>query len=141
MTYRYKIGIDPGIKCGVSKWDSKEGNFQFVSSTKLYDLFTILYVNCDNKSDTIVYIENPNTWVPFNGGRAVDSSRLQGAGAVKQTFKHIVEFLEDRKIPYHTTRLQGGLKKKTSAWFRMQTKWHSPTDEHGRDAALLVWKR
>lgn len=148
--YRYYIGIDPGIKTGLAVWNSEENKFQFVETWSLHKLFRIIGMFIRDfraENDCLVFIENPNTFIPFKRikGKRIPKERIdgakQGAGAVKQTFKHIIEFLEDNKIPYQTTRLQGGLKKKSSDWFKQQTGWKERTDEHGRDSALLVWQR
>lgn len=140
-SYRYKIGIDPGIKSGWASWDCIDKEFKVVKTMKLWEIFRALG-SPFHFDDTMVYIENPNTFIPFkNVPREEIDARKQGAGACKQTFKHIIEFLEDHNIPYQTTRLQGGLKKKSAQWFREQTKWEERTDEHGRDAALIVWGR
>jgi len=91
-------------------------------------------------NDIEVFIENPNTWVGFKGKKGNDA-RLQGAGAVKQTYRHIVEFLEDYAIPYTPTKLQGNLKKVSRDYFSKVTGYTDRTNEHARDAAMIVFKR
>lgn len=136
----YYIGIDPGINCGFAVQNKRTGKLSTVESKKLHEMFeTILSMQPMGVS---VFIENPNTWVPFkNVSREVTEMKRAGAGAVKQTFKHIIEFLEDNNIPYQTTRLQGNMKKMKSDKFKQMTGWDKPTNEHGRDAACLVWGR
>ncbi len=131
------VGIDPGIKSGYAALNKSTHKLIEVQTLKLFELFEAL--NSCPKDRTTVYIENPNTYIPF-GGKKI-AAQQQGAGAVKQTFKHIIEFLEDRKLKYITTKLQGTLKKKKADWFKEQTGWEGSTNEHGRDAALLIWGR
>jgi hypothetical protein len=138
---RYIIGIDPGIVCGFAVQEN--GKLINVSSCKLHKLFYALKNDLRlTNNNILVYIENPNTWVPFkNVSREVMEMKRAGAGAVKQTYKHIIEFLEDNSITYHPTRLQGNYKKVTAKWFKQQTGWDKPTNEHGRDAGMLIFGR
>lgn len=136
----YLIGIDPGIVCGVAVIGRSDGKFSTVQSCKLHELFELILAL--QPSGTFVYIENPNTWVPFRKlAPGVAEMRRSGAGAVKQSYKHIIEFLEDNGIEYRHTRLQGNYKKVTAEWFRNQTGWAGKTNEHGRDAAMLIFGR
>ena len=130
------IGIDPGIVSGIAVWDSLNGWFDMIDSMAIHELFDKLKFYHEFYA-VIVYIENPNTWVPF-GGKS-DPMRLQGAGAVKQTFKHILEFMEDKGIDFRPTKLQGTMKKVKSEYFKKLTGYQGKTNEHGRDAAMLVF--
>lgn len=138
--YDFYIGIDPGINCGIAIWCSFDKSFDDISTLKLHKVFMMILSY--PPQNIIVYIENPNTFVPFGKvSREEIDARRQGAGSVKQTFKHIIEFLEDHKIDYVKTRLQGGMKKMKAENFKRQTGWDKSTDEHGRDAAMLVYGR
>jgi predicted RNase H-like nuclease (RuvC/YqgF family) len=136
------VGIDPGIHCGYAVWDKAAQQFRAVGSYQLWELFQELFqLNDDVGEALIVHIENPNTFIPFRGTAQKEHDfRAQGAGAVKQTYKHIIEFLDAHKIEYVTRKLQGSLKKVSSEYFKKHTGWKLPTNEHGRDAAMLVWK-
>lgn len=134
------IGIDPGIICGIAVLNTATRKFSSVQSSRLHELFELIYAL--QPSGIFVLIENPNTWFPFkNVAPGVAEMRRAGAGAVKQTYKHIIEFLEDNSIEYRSIRLQGNYKKVSAEWFRNQTGWDGKTNEHGRDAAMLVWGR
>lgn len=140
IKYDYLIGIDPGIVCGLAIISKSDGKFFMVKSCKLHELFELLLAV--QTSEILVYIENPNTWVPFRKlAPGVAEMRRAGAGAVKQTYKHIIEFLDDNGMEYHSTRLQGNYKKVKADWFRKQTGWNGKTNEHGRDAAMLIFGR
>jgi hypothetical protein len=137
-SYRYAVGIDPGINCGFAIYDRQLAELTHCCSLSLHELFDTLKAWRTNSIE--VFIENPKTWVSFGGKKASDA-RLQGAGAVKQTYRHIVEFLEDYAIPYKPTKLQGNLKKVSHDYFIKLTNYDSKTNEHGRDAAMIVFKR
>jgi len=137
MTPDYVIGIDPGMNNGYAVWNPNTKQLESVCSVPLFRLFD--FINQLNKIYTLkVRIENPNTWVPFKGTKQ-DNSRLQGAGSVKQTYRHIIEFLEDQKIEYATVKLQGTMKKMKQDKFKQYTGWNKVTNEHGRDGAMLVY--
>lgn len=137
---KHLIGIDPGINCGFAETDIY-GNLTRVTTLKLWILYAHLMNFTETfKENVIIRIEDPNTWKLFKGQKH-NASRLQGVGGVKQTYKHIIEFLEDNGFQYENTRIQGNYKKLTSAKFKEITGWDKPTNEHGRDAAMLVWGR
>lgn len=136
------IGIDPGVKVGFAAWNRHKKQFLTVDTCKMHTVLIRIKNAWDNHDIHMVYIEDPNTYIPF---RDVPSSKqtakLQGAGSVKRSFSVIAEMLDEYKIPYTKTRLQKGLKKTTAKFFKQQTGWQGTTDEHGRDAAFLVWQR
>lgn len=137
-SYRYAIGIDPGMNNGFAIYDRQLAEITHCTSLPLHVLFDTL--KSWQKNDIEVFIENPNTWIGFKGKKA-DNARLQGAGAVKQTYRHIVEFLDDYAIPYTPTKLQGNLKKVSRDYFSKVTGYNDRTNEHARDAAMIVFKR
>ena len=137
-SFRYAVGIDPGMHNGFAIYDRQLAVITHCNSMPLHVLFDTLKAWKIN--DIEVFIENPNTWVGFKGKKGNDA-RLQGAGAVKQTYRHIVEFLEDYGIPYTPTKLQGNLKKVSRDYFAKVTGYKDRTNEHARDAAMIVFKR
>lgn len=138
MREKIYIGIDPGIVSGFAIWQPKAKVLENVDSFKLHQLFSKLET-LNAKFDMRVFVENPNTWIGFYGKS--EPSRLQGAGAVKQTYKHIIEFLADNKIDYTPTKLQGNMKKVKSELFKQITGYQGTTNEHGRDAAMIVFDK
>lgn len=130
------IGIDPGIVSGFAIYDQQLKQLTKVTSFKLFQLFE--EIASIQGGDVFVRIENPNTWFGFKG--KADPARLQGAGAVKQTFKHTIEFLEFFKVEYQTVSLHSAQKKVNSDNFKRTTGWNKATNEHGRDAAMLCFQ-
>jgi len=139
LKFRNAIGIDCGINNGLAIWDTVIKEFVYLKTVDLHLLFEIVKVYSETK-DSHVFIENPNTWVKFKG-TTNSNSRLQGAGAVKQTYKHIVQFLEYQSIPFTPTRLQGTFKKLSQETFKNITKYDKSTNEHSRDAGMLVFNK
>jgi hypothetical protein len=135
---RYAIGIDPGMNNGFAIYDRQLAQITHCTCLPLHVLFDTL--KSWQKNGIEVFIENPNTWISF-GSKKKSDARLQGAGAVKQTYRHIVEFLDDYEIAYTPTKLQGNLKKVSRDYFAKITGYTDKTNEHGRDAAMIVFKR
>lgn len=139
MKERIYIGIDPGIVSGFAIWQPKSKVLENVDSFKLHQLFSKLET-LNAKFDMRVFVENPNTWIQFRGTKP-NASQQQGAGGVKQTYKHIIEFLADNKIDYTPTKLQGNMKKVKSGLFKKITGYQGATNEHGRDAAMIIFDK
>jgi hypothetical protein len=136
--HRFAIGIDPGIECGFAIFDRVEKKLIACKSMELWELFESLQQWKDNGIQ--VYIENPSTWLKFRKTTDKEAAQaLQGAGAVKQSFKHITQYLDHLCIVYVTTKLQGTLKKVGKDKFALYTKWKGNSNQHGRDAALMVF--
>lgn len=135
---RYCIGLDPGIITGFAIFDRNIKELIAVSSHPLFAVYTLL--DDWKHADIEVFIENPNTWIQFSSTED-SNARKQGAGAVKQTYKHLIEFLEDRNIKFTPIKLQGTMKKVNSIKFKLYTKWAGSSNCHSRDASLMVYNR
>ena len=70
-----------------------------------------------------------------------DPKRAQGAGSVKRDSKIWADFLADLGCPTLAVKPQKGGTKWTAEQFAKLTGWKARTNEHGRDAALLIWGR
>lgn len=133
------IGIDPGTKTGLAVYNGSE--LTIVETMKLHEALLWVHglLKYQNHKEILVVCENPNTWIPFKGN--TDSrAKAQGAGSVKRDFAIWKEFCEAYQIPFRAVRLQGTIKKITAEQFKQITGWMLITSEHGRDAAMLVFK-
>lgn len=130
-----KIGIDPGTHTGIAIWDSSERKFTCVETLDIDDA---LFMVADVKRNFALYIENPNTFVPFRDDVAV---RKQGAGSIKRDFAIWKRFAEKRKIRLYEISLHKSLKKLDAKTFWRLTGWSGKTSVHARDAAMLVFNR
>lgn len=136
---KYVLGIDPGIHVGIAIYNRTTESLEVVTSKELHQAFDILK-HWHSNSSIEVFIENPNTWIGF-GSKSSSDARLQGAGAVKQTYKHLVEFMEHYDISFTPTKLQGTMKKVDAKYFEQLTGWKGSSNSHGRDASLLCFKK
>lgn len=133
-----KIGIDPGVNTGIAVWDSKQKMFLAINTYK-HKLHSALYYIDNLRLYTPIEIvcENPNTFIPYNA--KASQERRQGAGSVKRDFSFWKDYAEDMGIKFTATRLQGSLKKLSKETFVKYTSWKGKVDEHGIDAAMLVF--
>jgi hypothetical protein len=74
----------------------------------------------------------------FDNGYA---EALQGAGSIKRDCTIWADYLASLGVPYVNVKPAAGATKWTAERFAKFTGWHGRTNEHGRDAALLVLGR
>lgn len=132
---RYFIGIDVGTHTGVAVWDKSEKRFVEIQTTSILKAMEI--VKKYEKIDIVqVRLEDARKRKWFgDSGR----ERLQGAGSVKRDCVIWEEFLNDRKIPYMLIAPKNNNTKLSSESFKKITGYSGRTNEHTRDAAMLVF--
>lgn len=132
---RYFIGIDVGTHTGVAVWDKSEKRFVKIQTTTILKAMEI--VKNYEKSDIVqVRLEDARKRKWFgDSGR----ERLQGAGSVKRDCVIWEEFLNDRKIPYMLVAPKNNSTKLSAESFKNITGYKGRTNEHTRDAAMLVY--
>lgn len=64
---------------------------------------------------------------------------LQGAGSIKRDCHIWEDFLKDNNITYQAVGPLNGLTKLSSEVFQKVTGWTQQTNNHARDAAMLVY--
>ena len=131
------IGIDPGTKTGVAVWDNECGYFHEITTTGIFKALQMV-LRMATYETAHLFIEDPNTWKPFGKDA---TNKLQGAGSIKRDFAIWKEFCEDHNISMTPIKLQGTAKKLKADFFQQLTKHKGRTDQHGRDAAMLVFNR
>jgi len=138
------IGIDPGSKTGLAVWRPKIQKFEDVTAGKIHDIMNRVYIlafeAACNKARIVLFCENPNTFVPFKGNNSFKAT-AQGAGSIKRDFAIWRDFCEEHEIPFIPVRLQKHQKKMTAEEFQKLTGYEHRTNVHGRDAAMMVWKK
>lgn len=128
------IGIDPGTNTGVAIWDSAKQKLLQVTSMKILEAMNLIRQH----PSAVVYIEDARqrTWFG-NKGKEV----LQGAGSIKRDCQIWQEFLEANEITHYWVAPKDNRTKLSSAQFKAYTGYTGKTNEHGRDSAMLVFKR
>lgn len=138
MSNKILIGIDPGVKTGLAVWDVIGNKITVVTSFGIIDALesVLTTIKIYNKESLLVYIENPNLR-KWYGPRA--SQKQQGAGSIKRDYAIWLEFLQHHSIAYQEVAPKNVLTKLDAKTFASLTGWQGKTNEHSRDAAMLVY--
>lgn len=128
------VGIDPGKHTGLAAWDVTLQQLLEVKSLLIHQAMRqVLSVR-----PALVIFEDARQrgWLGPDKGRA----QLQGAGSIKRDSTIWEDFLIDERLPYIAHRPSVGATKWKTEQFARMTKWCKPTNEHARDAAMLIWQ-
>lgn len=132
---RYFIGIDAGTHTGVAIWDKQEKMFVKIVTTSILKAIDIVRkYNIEDEVQVRIEDARKRNWFG-NSGR----ERLQGAGSVKRDCAIWEEFLNDEKIPYMLIAPKNNSTKMSADSFSRLTGYSGRTNEHNRDAAMLVF--
>lgn len=131
------IGIDVGVKTGIALYDTKSKELIAVKTLKIHQAFDLVKRQfAINSSNLEVYFEDARQRKWFgNSGR----EKLQGAGSVKRDSGIWEDFLTDYGIRFHMIPPKRNTTKLNAKIFERMTKYSKQTNEHGRDAAMLVF--
>ena len=134
-----KIGIDTGVHTGFAL--SVDGKLVRVESLKIHKAMEIvsewaaLHKNGDVKLMVRFEDARLRKWIPQIKGKEV----LQGVGSVKRDAGIWEDFLRDLGVPFEMVAPKNNITKLSADSFRKITGWQSKTNEHSRDAAMLVF--
>lgn len=137
------IGIDPGMHTGLAVWDTSSRQFLDIRCSGIVSAMDYLDDIAYNRGIGLVVFEDARqrTWIPREKDLAQVKGRAMGAGSVKRDCSIWQEWCEARSIQYIASRPKTGMTKLTDAYFRGITGYDRRTNEHGRDAAMLVFQR
>ena len=130
------IGIDPGHTTGYAEWCLDARKLIDVRSGRIDEVMEHVLMRASIANRVIFEDARLRKWL---GGKGIEA--LQGAGSIKRDCTIWAEFLGARNIPYHAIAPQKGATKWAAPTFAKATGWLPRTNEHGRDAALLVYGR
>lgn len=149
MTRTVYIGIDPGIHTGFALWDAKLGKLElqtldFWQTVDAIHNANALY-NDGVHVKLVVVIEAAwkinTTYGRYNGqsGERGIQRIARNAGENHAHGKLIVEFCKRNGV--EALLITPNKRKMDAAQFALLTKHPGRTNEHVRDAAMLVWGR
>lgn len=137
------LGIDPGTSTGFALWDSLELKFSRVTSYPVHVALREVETLAGTLPDLAVVFEDARRRQWFGRMDAQQAkygaSVREGAGAAKRDASIWEDFLLDLHIAYQARTPAAGCTKWTAQYFRNATKWEERTNEHGRDAGVLVF--
>lgn len=146
---RVYIGIDTGTHTGVAVWNGK--TFLLVETMAIHKAMEVVKAYADKAkmsgSSLLVRVEDPRqrTWFGTERmSREQERNRLQGVGSVKRDASVWDDYLKDlcdtkANIRYEMVAPKHNVTKLTGDRFKAITKWQGRTNEHNRDAAMLVY--
>ena len=132
------IGIDCGVNTGFAR--SFDGVLCEVKTYTIIEAMADLLHYCKNGREPVgvkIYIEDARKRKWFTGGR----EKAQGVGSVKRDCQIWQEFCEHYGFEFELVAPKNNRTKLNAAQFKQLTGWQGRTNEHGRDAAMLVWGR
>jgi hypothetical protein len=136
--FDYSIGIDCGVNTGFAVWSAKEVKFVKVASIPIHKALFEVKKAFDSGKNLKVYIEDARLRKWF-GSRS--NEKLQGAGSVKRDSKIWEDFCKDYQIPYELVNPKDNKTKLDAKQFKAYTRYEGVTNEHSRDASMLVFQR
>jgi hypothetical protein len=134
------IGIDTGKNTGFSIYDRNSGTLIEVECYLIHQVMERFIGQEFNGKKVFVYVEDARQAV-HGRGSAIDANKAQGAGSVKRDATIWFDFLTEHGIPFHMVRPNKSSTKLDAATFKKVTGWQGRTNSHGRDAAMIVFKR
>ncbi|MCM1503384.1 MAG: hypothetical protein NC115_12090 [Bacteroidales bacterium] len=132
------IGIDPGTNTGLAIWSSSESMLLEVKTVTITQAMAEVqeYKAAGGAGNLMVVFEDARQRKWF-GERS--QAKMQGAGSIKRDCSIWEDFLRERGISFRAVPPVKGGTKLTAERFRRLTGWKGQTNEHGRDAAMLVF--
>ena len=143
----YWIGIDTGRHTGLAVWNDADDRFEAIVELPLYKALRFVEQWKDRAAtdgvDLRVIVEDARKrkWIPNSGDVRTEMARRQGAGSVKRDCTIWDEFLGGEKFNYEMIAPRKNATKLSAEMFRGITEWYERTNEHKRDAAMLVFKQ
>ena len=141
MNKKILIGIDTGVNTGFAvAIDSGNGGdlqeVECLSITQAMANINELVIE-HGKENIKLYIEDARLRTWFTGGR----EKAQGVGSVKRDAQIWEDWCKEQGINYKMIHPASNATKKKAVDFTRMTGWIGRTNEHARDAAMLVFKR
>ena len=135
------IGIDTGVHTGIAVWDSEKGKFVYLDTLKIHEALNIVSSYAYKDIPLCVRFEDARQrkWIPFAKNVTGELGRAQGAGYVKAHCQIWEDFLTDYRIPFEAIAPRRNVTKLSAEQFERITGYKGRTNEHARDAAMLVY--
>ena len=135
------IGIDTGVNTGfaVAADRGNGGELEQVESLSITQAMEKVkeLIEQWGISNVCLYIEDARKRTWFTGGR----EKSQGVGSVKRDAQIWEDWCNEQGLNYLMIHPAANATKTKADVFKKRTGWVERTNEHARDAAMLVFKR
>ena len=142
MKSKIIIGIDPGTKTGLALGKENSKEFIDVCSVKIHKAMEIVEEICQEhgKVNVLVKVEDARKiTLPRHLQKHQGNAQLQGVGSVKRDCSIWEGFLSDKGIAHKMIDPRRSSKKVNKEMFSKMTGWNGRSNEHGRDAGMLIY--
>lgn len=143
MKHDYYIGIDCGVNTGLSVWNKKVRRLEVCESCSIIEAMNFItgFISVGKNEQVMVRVEDARLrkWIPQGKNEKEERGRREGAGFVKRDASIWEEFLKINSIPYEMVAPKNNKTKVKAEYFRQLTGWQESTNQHARDAAMLVF--
>lgn len=134
----YIIGIDPGVTTGFALWSCEEKKLINVESDIAYgvELRVLNLVNKYGSDALFIRVEDARQrdWFGNSG-----TERWKGAGSVMRDCGRWEELLKAEGLAFEMVSPKRNRTKLDAVRFGQYTGWQGKTNEHARDAGMLVF--
>ena len=146
MPRRIIVGIDPGQYTGVAVYDADDRRFLSLDTLTFWGAVALLEDLSERYMGLRVRLEDPNMiraiYSRHDRTTGVKRDRVgQNVGMNKRDAQLWAEWLTDRGIAFDRVKPFPKSEKKNATTFKRTTGWQGRTNEHQRDAGMLVWGR
>lgn len=135
MTKYIILGIDPGVKTGLAMWNKQEKKMIAIYSS---GILMIMKAVLSVPPGILIKIRMEDARKRKWFGKT-QREVLQGAGSIKRDCQIWEEFFLLHELPYELVAPKNNKTKRDAKLFSNMTGWKSRTNEHERDAAMLVY--
>jgi len=136
--YDYYLGIDPGTQTGLAMWDYTAQQYdEIMSGTLIEMLERILWfedIHPDFSWQLRIEDARQRKWYGKNA-----QAKIKGAGSIERDCSIWEEICEFHQWEYEMVHPIKGGTKWDAKTFKTVTGWSKQTNEHQRDAAMLVY--
>ena len=135
------VGIDPGQNTGLAVWDTVSRAFLDIRCSGIVDAMRYLSELQSERQIGLLVFEDARKWLPREKSLKEFKGRAMGAGSVRRDSAIWEEWCRTFAIPFVAVPPRAGMTKLSDIQFQGITGYDRRTNEHGRDAAMLVFGR
>ena len=137
------VGIDPGVNTGVAVWNRTVRSFESIASLPIHRVMAaILSAQSAGSLHSVVFEDaRQRTWFGKMDAKQAKfgAAVREGVGSVKRDCTIWHDFLDSHGIVFVAVKPASGATKWDADKFMRMTGWAGKTNEHGRDAGILVF--
>jgi hypothetical protein len=139
--YTYYIGIDAGTKTGWCVWNKSEKFIRQLETMPIHRAMKEMELwKVFAPGNIFVRLEDARLrkWIPKQKTESAERGRREGAGYVKAHCAIWEAFLTDLGIPFELVAPKNNKTKVKADYFKKLTGYKGQTNNHERDAGMLV---